>query len=233
MSREEAQVEEKISVIVPSLNEETLIGGTLRSIRAEAPDIEVVVVDGGSTDRSPEIAAEYAKVISAPRGRGVQMNKGAQHSFGEVLVFLHADTRVQPGYFSALREAIRKNGMVGGYSPMDFDASSALLDFFSRLTRKKFWFFHYGDQGLFVKRKIFEDLGGYAEIAIMEDLDFLMRLRKKGLLVLLPVPVKSSARRFLSGGIIRTQARNVLLVLLYLFGVRPGLLKRLYPDHRT
>ncbi|MCK5573526.1 MAG: TIGR04283 family arsenosugar biosynthesis glycosyltransferase [Bacteroidetes bacterium] len=226
-------MEERISVIVPSLNEEALIGGTLRSIRAEAPDIEVVVVDGGSTDRSPEIAGEYARVISAPRGRAVQMNKGAQHSSGDVLVFLHADTRIPPGYFSALRDAISMNGMVGGYSPMDFDASSTLLDFFSRLTRKKCWLFHYGDQAFFVRRKIFEELGGYAEIPIMEDLDILMRLRKKGALALLPVPVTSSARRFLAGGVIRAQARNILLVLLYLLGVRPGLLKRLYPDNRT
>jgi rSAM/selenodomain-associated transferase 2 len=222
----------KIAVIVPSLNEERHIEGTLRSILSQDTPVEVVVVDGGSTDRSPEIARTLARVISGTRGRARQMNEGARHTSGDILVFLHADTRMPPGYCRMLLEVRQREGVVGGFSPMDFDSSSPLLNFYARLTRTPAWFFHYGDQAFFVRREIFEEMGGFAEMPIMEDLDFLNRLRRKGRLVLLPVPVITSARRFLEGGVLRTQMRNVLLVLLFVLGVNPTLLKRFYPDTR-
>jgi rSAM/selenodomain-associated transferase 2 len=227
-----AALPQKIAIIVPFLNEERYIEGTLRSILNQGPSVELVVVDGGSTDQSAKIAGSMAKVVSGIRGRASQMNIGASHTAGDVLVFLHADTRMPPNYCRVLLETLQRDGVVGGFSPLDFDSSSPLLDLYARLTRKPIWFFHYGDQAFFVRREIFEEMGGFAEIPIMEDLDFLNRLRRKGRLALHPVPVITSARRFLEGGILRTQLRNVLLVLLFLLGVSPTVLKRFYPDTR-
>jgi hypothetical protein len=137
-----------------------------------------------------------------------------------------------PDYCRVLLETLQSDGVVGGFSPLDFDTSSPLLDLYARLTRRPIWFFHYGDQAFFVRREIFEEMGGFAEIPIMEDLEFLSRLRRKGRLALHPMPVITSARRFLEGGILRTQLRNALLVLLYVLGVSPTVLKRFYPDTR-
>jgi len=227
-----AVIQPKIAVIVPSLNEERHIEGTLRSILSQDPSVEVVVVDGGSTDRSPEIARNLARVVPGIRGRASQMNEGARQTSGDILVFLHADTRMPPGYCRKLLEMGQRSGVVGGFSPLDFDSPSLLLSLYARLTRTPLWFFHYGDQAFFVRREIFEDMGGFSEVPIMEDLDFLNRLRKRGRLALLPAPVITSARRFLEGGILRTQLRNVLLVLLFVLGVNPAFLKRFYPDTR-
>jgi rSAM/selenodomain-associated transferase 2 len=223
----------RIAVIVPSLNEERYIEGTLRSVLDQGFAVEIVVVDGGSTDRSSEIASRLANVVTGPRGRASQMNIGVTHTSADFLVFLHADTRMAPDYCKQLLDTVQEEAVVGGFSPMDFDASSPLLDLYARMTRKQVWFFHYGDQALFVRREVFEELGGFAEIPIMEDLDFLNRLRKRGRLALHPVPVTTSARRFLEGGILRTQLRNVLLVLLFFLGVSPEVLKRFYPESRA
>jgi len=223
----------KIAVVVPSLNEERYLEGTLRSILNQDHAVEVVVVDGESTDRSPDIARNLVKVVSGTRGRASQMNEGVRHTSGDILVFLHADTRMPPGYCRVLLETFQREVLVGGFSPLDFDSSSPLLDLFARLTREPVWFFHYGDQALFVRREVFEEMGGFADIPIMEDLEFLGRLRRKGRLVLLPVPVVTSARRFLGGGVLRTQLRNILLVLLFVLGVPPTTLKRFYPDTRA
>ncbi len=223
----------KIAVVVPSLNEERYTEGTLRSILNQDHPVEVVVVDGGSTDRSPDIARNLVRVVSGTRGGASQMNERVRHTSGNIPVFLHADRRMPPGYCRVLLETFQREGLIGGFSPLDSDSSSPLLDLLARLTREPVWFLHYGDQAHSVRREVVEAMGGFADVPILEDLEFLRRVRRKGRLVLLHVPVVTSARRFLGGGILRTQLRNILLVLLLVLGVRPTTLKRFYPDTRA
>ena len=222
----------KISVIIPSLNEELMIERALQSVLHQGCELEIIVVDGGSRDRTVSIARKYAMVIHGPRGRAKQMNIGASHSSGDVLVFLHADTQLTPGYAPAVLEALRNPAVVGGCAPLRFDSSHSLLSLYSRLSMAKIWLFHYGDCAIFVRRNVFEMLGGFRDLPILEDIDFLRMMRRHGSAVLLDVPVLTSARRFLKKGIFLSQVLNVLLVISFLIGVPPEHLARWYPDVR-
>ena len=221
-----------VSVIVPALNEEPLIERALLSVVNQQAQPEVVVVDGGSRDNTVGLARNYARVITERRGRGRQMNLGAQHSSGDVLVFLHADTELKPGYFEEISKALEDPSVVGGCAPLTFDSFHSVLWLYSRFTMMKFWLFHYGDGAVFVRRRVFEDLQGFREMPIMEDLDFLRRLRRVGRTVLLRTPVVTSARRFRKGGMVRNQARNMFIVSSFYLGVPPSQLARWYPDVR-
>ena len=220
------------SVIVPALNEEQVIERALLSVVNQQTGAELVVVDGGSRDDTVGIASRYAKVITGQRGRGRQMNLGVWHSSGDVLVFLHADTELTPGYFEEVSKVLEDPSVVGGYAPLTFDSSNSLLWIYSRFTMMKFRLFHYGDGAVFVRRSVFEFLQGFREIPIMEDLDFLRRLQRSGRTVLLSTPVITSARRFRKGGMIRNQARNVFMVSSFYLGVTPSQLARWYPNVR-
>lgn len=217
-----------VSVVVPALNEAERIAHCLRSIASQAGPHEIVVVDGGSSDATPALACPYASVVAAPRGRGVQMNAGARRCGGEVLLFLHADCRLPPGALASLRGAMRDPRAVGGTFTLRFDTERGLLRLYAFFTRFKPRIFHYGDQGIFVRRAVFERMGGFAELPLMEDVDFLRRLRREGRVVLLRERVTTSARRFLRRGIVRQQLLNTALVLLYHLGVAPAVLARWY-----
>jgi rSAM/selenodomain-associated transferase 2 len=222
----------KTSVIVPALNEERDIDRALLSVVNQRVRAELVVVDGGSRDNTVGIARHYAKVIMGRRGRSRQMNLGVQHSSGDVLVFLHADTELKAGYFEEVSKALEDPSVVGGYAPLTFDSYNSLLWIYSRFTMMKFRLFHYGDGAVFVRRSVFENLRGFRELPIMEDLDFLRRLQRAGRTVLLSTPVVTSARRFRKGGMIRNQARNVFIVSSFYLGVPPSQLARWYPNVR-
>jgi len=118
--------------------------------------------------------------------------------------------------------------IIGGTFTLRFDSQKCLLRLIAFFTRFRFHFFHYGDQGIFVRRATFEELGGFKQIPIMEDIDFLQRLRRRGRVTLIKQPVTTSARRFLRHGIIRQQLLDVILVILYLLKVNPEKLSRLY-----
>ena len=222
-----------ISVIIPALNEAAAIRDTLESVHKQKGFGEIIVVDGGSTDGTHEIASRYARVLSSPPGRALQMNAGASAATGTILLFLHADTRLYPGHAEAIRNALRDDGVAGGCAPVTFDADHPLLSWFSRLSRINIRLFHYGDGGIFVRRSLFSAMGGFAALPIMEDLDFLRRMKPHGRRALLQVPVLTSARRFLHGGIFRTQCVNIMYVLLFLAGVSPARLRTWYPDIRS
>lgn len=219
----------KISVIVPALNEAQNILKSLDSIGRQQGEFEVIVVDGCSADGTADVARPYAKVINSPqRGRAIQMNAGARHACGDVLIFMHADSLLPRNGLSMLRSALLNPRIIGGTFTLKFDSQKFLLRFIAFFTRFRFRFFHYGDQGIFVRRAVFEELGGFKQMPIMEDIEFLQRLRRRGPVTLIQQPVTTSARRFLRHGIIRQQFLDITLVTLYLLGISAERLSRLY-----
>jgi rSAM/selenodomain-associated transferase 2 len=226
----------KVSVIIPTLNEAEGISATLNSIIRQPEEFEIIVVDGGSADGTADVARRYARIIqSEQRGRAIQMNAGAGQACGEVLVFLHADSCLPDNALSVLRRTLIDSRIIGGTFTLRFDDPRFSLRLIAFFTRFRFRFFHYGDQGIFVRRTVFKELGGFKPIPIMEDIDFLRRLRRRGRVTVIKQPVTTSARRFLGRGIIRQQLFDIILVILYLLGASPEKLSKLYrlTDYRV
>lgn len=221
---------ERVAVVVPALNEARCIESCLRSITAQEPGVEIAVVDGGSADDTVSFAAPYARVIASARGRAVQMNAGARATTGDVLLFLHADTRLPTGAIEAIRGALADPRVAGGTFTLRFDPETPMLRLYAWATRVPWRLLHYGDQGIFVRRSAFEGMGGYQELPIMEDVDFLARLARRGRVVLIPLAVTTSARRFARHGVVRQQLRNGVLLGLYALGVSPHRLARWYEN---
>ncbi len=223
-----------ISVIIPTLNEAATIGETLRRLRSSA-SCEVIVVDGGSDDGTPELARPQADlVLSAGRGRATQMNVGARAASGQVLLFLHADTVLPPDFPALLENALRNPRVVGGRFDVRLDAEGrlfriieTLMNLRSRLSR-----IATGDQAIFVRSRTFQELGGYREAELMEDLELSYRLKRQGELACLREQVVTSARRWQRDGIVRTIGLMWLLRFLYFIGVSPSYLKTFYADTR-
>ncbi|MCB7128328.1 MAG: TIGR04283 family arsenosugar biosynthesis glycosyltransferase [Candidatus Brocadiales bacterium] len=226
---------ETISVIIPALNEADTIAATLKAVteqRWRSGRSEVIVVDGGSRDRTREIAGPYARVIEGKRGRAAQMNMGVRHASGDILLFLHADTVIPQGAFEEIAEGLKRPGVTAGSFRLRFDTSRPFLGFLTFFTRFGWWWARYGDQGLFLTRKTFEKLGGFKDIPIMEDVDIIRRLRRRGRLHIIQDPVVTSARRYLDRGIYRQHFLNLFLFAAYFCGVSPERLKKLYDDAR-
>ncbi len=217
-----------ISVIIPTLNEEHYVLSAIRSAKQPEREDEIIVVDGGSTDDTVKVAQPHALVLTSPRGRALQMNTGAQHAAGDLLLFLHADSCLPPHALANLEQVMADPQIVGGTFTLRFDHPHRLLRLIACFSRSRFRYFHYGDQGIFVRRAIFEQLRGFQEISIMEDVDFLRRLRTRGRIALINLPITTSARRFLENGILRHQLLNIALVISYLLGAKPQALLRWY-----
>jgi rSAM/selenodomain-associated transferase 2 len=225
----------KLSVIVPMLNESPRIAGTLNALRRVAPDAEIIVVDGGSSDASIAIARPLCDVlISASRGRALQMNAGAHRSHGDVLVFVHADTIVPSTFAADIASALSDPAVVGGRFDVRLDASDlpyriigAMISLRSRISRTGT-----GDQAIFVRRDVFDRLGGFPELELCEDLEFSRRLKRAGRIARLHTRVTTSARRWNRDGLVRTVVRMWMIRAMYLMGVSPARLKRMYSDTR-
>lgn len=223
-----------ISVIIPVLNEAATIGATLEHLlhRSERP--EIIVVDGGSTDETVASAERYAKVLPAPQGRAVQMNHGASLAKGDILLFLHADTRLPAGALSALEEAMTDPRVVGGRFKVRLDSPRPIFRVIesSINLRDRLFRGFTGDQAIFVRASVFRQLGGYRPLPLMEDLDLGTRLCRCGHVVLLPLAVTTSARRWERRGVISTVVLMWLLRASYLLGVSPHTISRFYPPTR-
>jgi rSAM/selenodomain-associated transferase 2 len=223
-----------ISVIVPALNEEKSIAATLGALALLRP-YETIVVDGGSQDRTRDIAAEFGvKVISSERGRARQMNRGAREASREVLLFLHADTRLPVTAFADIAAALGDPSCVGGRFDVALDGGHWMLPVVARLIsyRSRVTKVGTGDQALFVRREVFQRMGGFPDIPLMEDIAFCRALKRLGEVACLRSRVITSARRWEVDGIWRTIFRMWTLKLLYLMGVSPEHLKQFYADTR-
>jgi rSAM/selenodomain-associated transferase 2/rSAM/selenodomain-associated transferase 1 len=225
-----AQLLMSVSIVMPVFNEAGRIQSALRRLRDDFPDCELVVVDGGSNDRTAELAEPLARMIRTEAGRGRQMNEGAARSTGEVLWFVHADTVVAPAALVQLRAALADPAVVGGGLTLRFDRRSVGLDYLAwtsnQRARRLHWIF--GDQAMFVRRTTFDALGGFPEIPIMEDLEMSRRLARRGRLVLLRATSTASARRFDAHGTWQMVAFMQYLKALYFAGVSPERIRRRY-----
>lgn len=219
-----------ISVIIPTLNEELTLEKSLISA-ANSEDVEIIVSDGGSDDDTLTIAERLAhKTLSSPAGRGVQLNKGADASSGDILLFLHADTILPAGWDVLVREILRDKAIAGGAFAFSLSGRSISFSFITFLVklRSRLLKLPYGDQALFIRRELFEKLDGFREIPIMEDVELVKGIRKLGKLKILNLPVITSSRRWDKEGWIKTMLRNQLLLFLYHLGVSPERLYRFY-----
>lgn len=225
-----------ISIIVPVLGEEDRIAGLLDHLASLPGSFEVIVVDGGSTDRTRLLAREHAlqpRVIQTPRGRAAQCNAGAGAALGAVLLFLHADTRLPSDAYHSLRRALADPQISGGNFRLRFDGA----DRFSRLLGA--WYavqrragIYYGDSAIWLRRSAFDQLQGFRALPIMEDYDLVRRLERAGRTACLPGPAITSARRWQRLGLARTIASWVLIRWLFIAGASPARLSRLYPNVR-
>jgi rSAM/selenodomain-associated transferase 2 len=224
-----------ISVIMPVYQEERALPETLQSLLAQPGEYEVLVVDGGSTDRSREIvrAEPRARLLTATKGRASQMNEGASHARGEWLLFLHADTVLPPGALMCLNDmegdpSVQAGGFLHRFSGDDWRLR--LISFLDnvRCARSRII---YGDQALFVRRSLFERLGGFPQQPILEDVAFCERLIKVTTPVLLSPPVVTDARKFVQMGVWRSFLR-VLLIILHVEFHLPVLPRTFFQDIR-
>jgi len=221
---------DRISVIVPALNEADDIAETLSSI-GYGNNTEVIVVDGGSHDDTVSIAkTRGARVIKGSPPRSQQMNLGADAASGDVLLFLHADTRLPENFDRHILGVIKLPGVVAGAFSLHIDSPVPALRFIERIAnwRSRCLKTPYGDQAIFVLSSTFHELGGFPNIPIMEDFELIRKLRKKGDIVTLPEPVQTSARRWLNFGILKTTLINQLIIVSYFMGISPVAIARLY-----
>jgi rSAM/selenodomain-associated transferase 2 len=233
----------KLSVVIPTLDEAERIEAAIRGAfdtpldiapEAIAPPagvgfpevdpakVEVIVVDGGSTDATAQLAAAAgARVLSCERGRAHQLGIGLRASDGDVVVMLHADTRLPGGWRRVVQDALRDDSVVGGAFRLRFDERAPVYRFieFGAWLRAGLWRMPYGDQALFARRSVLEAIGGIPEVPVMEDLDLVQRLKREGRLALLSVPAVTSARRYRAGGPLRTMLRHWLVAFAWGLGV--------------
>ena len=210
----------EISIIIPTLNEEKTISQCLETV-VNIPGVEVIVSDGGSTDSTAEIAGQHrdVRVVHTQTGRGVQMNSGAACARGEILLFLHADCILPRENVLKIRQIIDSGIFVGGAFKIRLlsDKFPYRLIEMGINFRSKVFKLPYGDQGIFVKRSVFEKLGGFREMPICEDLDFICRLKKCGRIAILNEKIFTSVRTWKNHGILRTSLRYQLLLASFMF----------------
>jgi rSAM/selenodomain-associated transferase 2 len=223
-----------ITVIIPALNEAALIGAAVASA-AVCEGEEIIVVDGGSTDDTVEIARSMGTVVyETPPSKAGQMNTGAALACGDILIFLHADTRLPPGYAARVRRCIAQPGIAAGAFRLGIDAAGARLRFIERAAnlRARFLQLPYGDQAIFMRADHFGAVGGFPDLAIMEDFELVRRLRRIGRIAQVPAAVLTSPRRWFHMGVLRSWMINQIVIIAYYLGISPKRLAGWYRRER-
>lgn len=222
-----------ISVIIPVLNEDRILEKTLRRLQPELNGHEFIIVDGGSIDNSVEIAKKYGKVIRSDRGRSKQLNAGAEEANGEIFVFLHADVWLEEGAIAAVERAIT-SGFVGGGFLQRIEGRNILYRIIEKSAniRGKYLKIFYGDSGIFVQRDVFQKIGGFPDVPIMEEVGFSKALHKHGKTCMVCPHIHLSARRWEAKGILRTTFTNWFITALYILGFSTDKLAQLYKNIR-
>jgi rSAM/selenodomain-associated transferase 2 len=218
----------KISIVIPVLNEANALPKIL-SLRAT--NIEIIVVDGGSQDSTVEIAkSSGVKVLQTQSGRAIQMNAGAAIATGEILLFLHADTRLPNGFDRMIRETL--SHAISGAFQLKIDATLPGLRWveWGVNLRSRYFQLPYGDQAIFLRTDTFEKMGGFPNLPIMEDFEFVRSLKQWGNIAIVPDFVLTSGRRWQKLGVFRTTIVNQIVILAYFLGVSP---QRILQWYRT
>jgi rSAM/selenodomain-associated transferase 2 len=224
-----------VSVIIPALNEAEHIRAVVEAARRDytPTQVEVVVVDGGSHDGTPERVPAGVKLIRAPRGRAAQMNSGAAASQGEILLFCHADSRLPAAWREAVVHALSRPGVSGGSFQIRLSPARGVLHLLNRLSFSANWRIMVGDQAQFMARRTFEQVGGFPDVPLLEDLEMSRALHGAGRLVRIPLRVVTSSRRFLERGPLCQFGLDVVCVFRYLYlGASPEELAGLYVSSR-
>ncbi|HCF26208.1 MAG TPA: glycosyltransferase [Cyanobacteria bacterium UBA11049] len=220
---------EKISIIIPTFNEAKNITGAIASTQ-DGKNVEVIVVDGGSLDNTVElIQCLGVKVLFAPKSRASQMNLGAKAATGDILLFLHADTRLPARFDTLVRDTLAQTNIAGAFA-LRIDAAlwSLRLIEIGVNWRSRTLQMPYGDQAIFLPRAVFDKIGGFPELPMMEDFELMRSLKRWGRIAIIPVPVLTSARRWLQKGVIKTTLMNQIAIIAYLLRVSPERIKRWY-----
>lgn len=218
-----------LTVIIPAYNEENAIEASIRSCAA-AGAAQIIVSDGGSTDATMTRAINAgAEVISTQRPRGRQMNSAAARATGDALLFLHADSLLPEDAAGKVEQTLSDGFLFGGFTLSFIEPHRKLrmvarmINLRTRITRCP-----WGDQGQFLSRDLFLSCGGYREIAIMEDYELAIRMKRKGKTAVVPSSIQTSGRRFLRKGVLATTTVNWTMIAAYRLGVGPDRLERLY-----
>lgn len=234
-------VKKVVSLIVPTYNEEECIGATLGNLARLRGDCEIIVADGASTDRTAPRVAELIpgfphplSVVETERGRARQLNRAADLARGGTLLFLHADTRAPADAVEVLQAALEDESVIGGNFDLVFEGDSLVERFFTWAYRIRRPFgIYYGDSGIFVRRRVFEEMGGFKNIPIMDDYEFVRRLERLGRTVCLPNRLRTSDRRWRVQGLFRTLWTWVWIQTLYSLGVPARHLAKWYGPVRS
>ena len=219
-----------ISVIIPVLNDAESLDLALGSTQ-DYTGVECIVVDGGSSDESAEVAqSRGVKVLHSPPGRARQMNAGAEVAEGRFLLFLHADTRLPEGFDGDVRQILTGSGVAAGAFQLQIDAPSARLRLIEKAAnwRSRYLQMPYGDQAIFLRKELFREMGGFPDLPIMEDFQLIRRLQGEGRIVIAPAAVVTSARRWKKLGAVRTTFINQLMIIGFYLGFEPSSLARWY-----
>ena len=230
-----------IAIIIPTLNEERALPRTLLYLRQQQFQ-EIIIVDGGSKDQTLAVANNHldglsqreAKIIVAEQGRAQQMNAGAAATKSDILLFLHADTQLPFDSRVALEQSMENPQCVGGRFDVQFDDDRGWAWVISRMMncRSRWSGIATGDQAIFVRRSTFEKMGGYADIPLMEDLEFTGRLKRLGTFIPLQMKVTTSFRRWEQRGALQTILHMWTLRFLYWAGLSPRILHQFYATIR-
>ncbi len=220
----------RISVVMPTLNEFANLAERARDLDAQSGPWEWIVADGGSSDGTVARAATLgARTVSCGPGRGKQLDAGTRVASGEIVLFLHADTALPHGAFDAIRAFLRHSEIVGGNFALRFDEQTFVASMFETIYRLRQHAFgtYFGDSAIFVRRTVYEAIGGFGDAPIMEDYAFSVAMRKRGRTMRLPLAVITSSRRYHRRPI-RTLWTWISIMTLYRIGVAPQRLARFY-----
>lgn len=225
-----------LSIIIPVLNEATII----QSILSRLPDnlaTEIIVVDGGSQDNTFELAqgAGVKVIVSPQQGRANQMNVGAAIATGDILLFLHADTQLPSDYLDLVKATLAQPKAIAGAFELGINDENKSLRWVEKMVKwRSRWFsLPYGDQAIFLPKAVFTKVGGFADLPIMEDFEFIQRLKRQGKIAIAPAAVLTSSRRWQKLGVLKTTLINQLVILGYYLGVSPQQLRRFYNQKQS
>lgn len=225
------------SIIIPVLNEQELINPLIEHLRGQicGHSCEIIVIDGDRQGRTIKVIRDKDVIsLTSAKGRACQMNAGAAVARGQILIFLHADTELPPDALKKIGRVMENEKLVAGAFTLKIDSEKLFLKYISACTsrRSRKSKIPYGDQAVFIRKNYFNEIDRFKEIPLMEDVDLMRRIKKRGdKILILPDEVKTSARRWEEEGLFYTTLRNRVLVGLYYLGLNPDKLAKYYRSH--